>query len=111
MGGKYFSANEYRAKLELLSFLNVLWVLESRRFSRAMLMNQLDVPYSIARAFSQGKSKNAFSCYRCLSDADPKVINAINELVAAIGQAEKIDKLLNKPVIEGGFYKDARSQK
>ncbi|MFT4804887.1 MAG: hypothetical protein ACI9YE_002102, partial [Psychroserpens sp.] len=36
---------------------------------------------------------------------------AINELVAAIGQAEKIDKLLNKPVIEGGFYKDARSQK
>jgi hypothetical protein len=74
-------------------------------------MNQLDVPYSIARAFSQGKSKNVFSCYKRLTDADPKVINAINELVAAIGQAEKIDKLLNKPVIEGGFYKDARSQK
>jgi hypothetical protein len=111
MRGKYLGIHEYRARCELLSFLNVLWVLESRRFSRAMLMNELGVPYSIARAFSQGKSKNAFSCYKRLTDADPKVINAINELVAAIGQAEKIDKLLNKPVIEGGFYKDARSQK
>jgi hypothetical protein len=70
-----------------------------------MLMNELGVPYSIARAFAQGKSKNAFSCFRSLSDADPKVINVINELVAAIGQAEKIDKLLNKSLIEGGMYK------
>ena len=105
MRGKYLGIHEYRARCELLSFLNLLWALESRRFSRAMLMNELSVPYSIARAFAQGKSKSAFSCYRRLFDADPKVINAINELVAAIGQAEKVDKLLNKPPIEGGMYK------
>ena len=105
MRGKYLGIHEYRARCELLSFLNLLWVLDSRRFSRTMLMNQLSVPYSIARAFAQGKSKNAFSCYRRLSDADPKVINVINELVAAIEQAEKVDKLLNKPPIEGGMYK------
>jgi hypothetical protein len=111
MGGKYFGANEYRAKLELLSFLNLLWVLDKRRFSRTMLMKQLNVPYSIARAFSKGKGKNAHSCFRQLSDAEPRVIQAITELVERIEQARSIDKLLNKPVIEGGFYKDARSQK
>jgi hypothetical protein len=108
MRGKYLGIHEYRARCELLNFLNLLWALESRRFSRAMLMNELGVPYSIARAFSQGKSKNAFSCYKRLSDADPKVINVINELVAAIGQAEKVDKLLNKSPIEGGMYKGGK---
>jgi hypothetical protein len=108
MRGKYLGIHEYRARCELLSFLNLLWALESRRFSRAMLMNELGVPYSIARAFSQGKSKNAFSCYKSLFDADLKVVNAINELVSAIGQAEKVDKLLNKPLIEGGMYKGAK---
>jgi len=105
MRGKYLGIHEYRARNELLNFLNVLWFLEERRFSRATLMNQLGVPYSIARAFSQGKSKNAFSCYKQLSDADPKVVILIIELVAAIGQAEKVDKLLNKPPLEGGMYK------
>ena len=37
--------------------------------------------------------------------ADPKVVILIIELVAAIGQAEKVDKLLNKPPLEGGMYK------
>ena len=111
MGGKYFGANEYRAKLELLSFLNLLWVLDNKRFSRNMLMKQLSVPYSIARAFAKGKGKNAHSCYRTLFDVDPKVIQAITELVERIEQARSIDKLLDKPVIEGGFYKDVRSQK
>jgi len=105
MRGKYLGIYEYRARSELLSFLNILWVLDKKRFSRAMLMNELGVSYSIARAFSQGKSKNAFSCYKRLSDADPKVINVIHELVAAIGQAERVDKLLNKPLVEGGMYK------
>jgi hypothetical protein len=106
MRGKYLGIYEYQARCDLLNFLNLLWALDAKRFSRAMLMNELVVPYSIARAFSQGKSKSAFSCYKRLSDADPKVINAIIELVAAIGQAEKIDKLLNKPSIEGGMYKE-----
>ena len=105
MRGKYLGIHEYQARNDLVNFLNLLWALESRRFSRAMLMNQLGVPYSIARAFSQGKSKSAYSCYRKLSDADPKVVMVIFELLAAIEQAEKIDKLLNKPLIEGGMYK------
>lgn len=108
MRGKYLGIHEYRARSELLNFLNLLWVLESRRFSRAMLMNQLGVPYSIARAFSQGKSKNVFSCYKRLSDADPKVVIAIKELVAKIPQAERVDKLLNKPPIEGGIYRSKK---
>jgi hypothetical protein len=89
----------------------LLWALDNKRFSRTMLMKQLNVPYSIARAFSQGKSKNAHSCYRAISDAEPRVLQVIIELVERIEQARSIDKLLNKPVIEGGFYKDARSQK
>ncbi|NQZ89446.1 MAG: hypothetical protein HRT54_17865 [Colwellia sp.] len=76
-----------------------------------MLMKQLSVPYSIARAFSRGKGNKAHSCYRSLSDADPKVIKAITELVKQVEQARSLDQLLNKPNIEGGFYKDARSQK
>ena len=76
-----------------------------------MLMTQLSVPYSIARAFSKGKGNNVHSCYRTLSDAEPKVIKAIIELVKQIKQARSLDQLLNKPNIEGSIYKDARSQK
>jgi len=105
MRGKYLGIYEYSARSELLSFLNILWVLDKKRFSRAMLMNELGVSYSIARAFSQGKSKSAYSCYRKLSDAEPRVIEAILELVAEIEQSERVDKLLNKPLVEGGMYK------
>jgi hypothetical protein len=36
---------------------------------------------------------------------------AIKELILAIFQSGKIDKLLNKPLIEGGMYKYMRSKK
>jgi len=108
MRGKYLGIYEYQARNDLVNFLNLLWALESRRFSRAMLMNELGVPYSIARAFSQGKSKSAHSCYRKLSDADPKVIKAILGLVSQIEQSERVDKLLNNPLIEGGMHKEKK---
>lgn len=108
MRGKYLGIYEYQARNDLLTFLNLLWILDEKRFSRAMLMNELNVPYSIARAFSQGHSKNAHSCYRKLSDVEPKVILAITELLEAIEQAGKMDKLMNNPPIEGGMYKEQK---
>ncbi len=105
MRGKYLGIHEYRARSDLLNFLNILWVLDAKRFSRAMLMKELGVPYSIARAFSKGLSKSAHSCYRKLSDADPKIVRAIAELLEAIELAEKIDKLVNNPLMESGMYR------
>jgi len=110
MGGKYFGEHEYRAKLELLSFLNLLWVLEQKRFSRTALIKDLGVPYSIARCFSEGKGKNPYHCYKSIHD-EPERAQAIRELVANINQARKIDKLLNKPAIEGDFFKDKRRER
>jgi hypothetical protein len=111
MGGKYIGIYEYRAKVDLLNFLNLLLVLDKRRFSRTMLMKELYVPYSIARAFAKGKGKNVHSCYRKLSDADPKVIEAITLLVQIIEQGARTDKLVGNTTFEGDFFKDARSKK
>lgn len=111
MPNKYCGVYEYKAKAELLNFLEILWVLDERRFSRKILMENFKVPYSIARAFSLGKSKNPYDCYRKLNDANPKVIKAIITLVDQIEQAKAIDKLSQKPTIEGGFYEDSRTMK
>ncbi|MBB1317820.1 hypothetical protein H5123_09215 [Shewanella sp. SR43-4] len=110
MGGKYYGEHEYRAKLELLNFLNLLWVLEQKRFSRAVLMRDLEVPYSIARCFSEGKGKNPYHCYKSIHD-EPDKAKAIRELVANISQARNVDKLLDKPVVEGDFFKDKRRER
>jgi hypothetical protein len=107
MGSKYFGEHEYRAKLELLNFLNLLWVLEQRRFSRTALMRDLEVPYSIARCFSEGKGSNPYHCYKSVHD-EPIKAQAIRELVVNINQARYVDKLLDKPVVEGDFFKDKR---
>ena len=87
MPNKYYGVYEHRAKAELLNFLELLWMLDERRFSRTMLMEVLHVPYSIARAFSLGKSKKPYDCYRKLSDVNPHIIEAIFALVSQIDQA------------------------
>jgi len=111
MPNKFYGVFEHGAKAVLLNFLELLWMLDERRFSRTMLMESLHVPYSIARAFSLGKSKKPYDCYRKLSDVNPQVIEAIIALVSQIEQARATDKLLEKPTIEGSFYKDTRKNK
>lgn len=111
MPTKYFGRYEYAARLELLHFLNMLWILDQKRFSRNMLIKSLNVPCSIARAYSRGKGKNVHECYRNLSDIEPKTLQAISELVAKINQTKTVDKLLGNPIIESAIYKDYRSKK
>ncbi len=110
MGGKYLGEHEYRTKMELLNFLNLLWVLDQKRFSRTALMRDLGVPYSIARCFSEGKGVNPYHCYKSIHD-EPEKAQAIRELVININQARKVDKLLDKPVVEGDFFKDKRRKR
>ncbi|MEP4888490.1 MAG: hypothetical protein ABJV04_00565 [Aliiglaciecola sp.] len=110
MSSKYQGVYEYNAKVELLNFLELIWVLDSKRFSRSTLINILKVPNSIARAFSQGKSKNSHLCYKNISDVNPKIIEAIVSLVFRIEQARAIDKLLENPKFEGGFFRNPRSK-
>jgi hypothetical protein len=111
MPSKYFGKHEYRARLELLQFLEMLWLLDKRRLSRNMLIKSLNVPYSIARAYSQGKGKNVHECYRKLSDIDLGTLTAINELVSKINQTKRVDNLLGNPNFESAIYKDYRSKK
>jgi hypothetical protein len=111
MPSKYFGKYEYGARLELLQFLNMLWVLDKKRFSRNMLIQSLNVPCSIARAYSKGKGKNVHECYRNLSDIEPRTLAAISELVAYIKQTKSVDDLLGNPNFESAIYKDYRSKK
>ena len=111
MANKYCGIYELKAKADLLNFLELLWVIDKRRFSRKMLMEQLNVPFSIARAFSKGKDKNVFNCYRKLADVDIRIISAVLTLVNQIEQARAVDRLLEKPTVEGGFYKDTRTDR
>tara|TARA_R110000868_G_scaffold70026_2_gene206173 strand:- start:365 stop:730 length:366 start_codon:yes stop_codon:yes gene_type:complete len=111
MSSKYFGKHEYGARLELLQFLTLLWMLDKKRFSRNMLIKALNVPYSIARSYSQGKGKNVHECYRKLSDVDTRTIKAIKALVAKINEAKRIDQYLGSPKIESAIYKDYRSKK
>lgn len=105
---KYFGKYETRARLELLQFLTLLWVVDKRRFSRNMLIKALNVPSSIARAYSQGKGKNVHECYRKLSDVDVRTVEAIAEMVAKINEARRVDEYLDSPKFESAIYKDFR---
>ena len=89
----------------------MLWVLDKRRFSRQMLIKNLNVPRSIARAYSKGKGKNVHECYRNLSDIELRTIGAINALVTNLSQAKRVDELLGSTKIESAIYRDYRSKK
>jgi len=111
MSSKYFGQYESRARLDLLQFLEMLWILDKRRFSRHMLIKNLNVPCSIARAYSKGKGKNVHECYRKLSDIELRTIGAINALVANLSQSKRVDELLGSAKIESAIYRDYRSKK
>jgi hypothetical protein len=65
---RYSGLEEQRAKYELLHYLELDCLISKKRFSRRQL-ESLSVPYSIARAFTQGKPLS--NTYQSLNEAAP----------------------------------------
>ncbi len=99
---RYSGLEEQRAKYELLHYLELDCLISKKRFSRRQL-ESLSVPYSVARAFTQGKPLS--NIYKSINEADPKLVWLIKELANWCRYARQLDKIRNNPNVETNIYK------
>jgi hypothetical protein len=100
--GRYSGIKEQRAKYELLHYLELDCLISKKRFSRRQL-ESLSVPYSVARAFTQGKPLS--NTYKSINEADPKLVWLIKELANWCRYAAQLDKIKGNPNIETNIYR------
>jgi hypothetical protein len=99
---RYSGIEEQRAKYELLHYLELDCLISNKRFSRRQL-ESLSVPYSVARAFTQGKSLS--NTYNSINEADPELVWLIKELANWCRYAAQLDKKRKNPNVETNIYK------
>lgn len=99
---RYSGIEEQRAKYELLHYLELDYLISKKRFSRRQL-ESLSVPYSITRAFTQGKP--SINTYKSINEADPKLVWLIKELASWCRCAAQIDKIRSNPNVETNIYR------
>lgn len=99
---RYSGIEEQRAKYELLHYLELDCLISKNRFSRRQL-ESLSVPYSVTRAFTQGKA--SINTYKSINDADPRLVWLIKELASWCRYADQLDKKRNNPNVETKIFK------
>jgi hypothetical protein len=100
--GRYSGIKEQRAKYELLHYLELDCLISKKRFSRRQL-ESLSVPYSVARAFTQGKPLS--NTYKSINEADPKLVWLIKGLANWCRYAAQLDKIKGNPNVETNIYR------
>ncbi len=100
--GRYSGVEEQRAKYELLHYLELDCLISKKRFSRRQL-ESLSVPYSVTRAFTQGKPLS--NTYKSINEADPKLVWLIKELANCCRYAAQLDKIRDNPNVETNIFK------
>lgn len=100
---RYSGVEEQRAKYELLHYLELDYLISKNRFSRRQL-ESLSVPYSVTRAFTQGKP--LINTYKSINEADPKLVWLIKELASWCRHATQLDKIKGNTNIETNIYRN-----
>lgn len=99
---RYSGIEEQRAKYELLHYLELDYLISKKRFSRRQL-ESLSVPYSITRAFTQGKPLT--NTYKSIDEADPRLVWLIRELANWCRFSAELDKKRKNPNVETNIFK------
>jgi len=99
---RYSGIEEQRAKYELLHYLELDCLISNKRFSRRQL-ESLSVPYSVTRAFTQGKP--SINIYNSIEEADPKLVWLIMELANWCRDAAQIDKIKGNINVKTNIYR------
>lgn len=99
---RYSGIEEQRAKYELFHYLEHDCLISKKRFSRRQL-ESLSVPYSITRAFIQGKA--SINTYKSIDEADTKIVWLIRELANWCRYADRLDKIMHNPNVETNIFK------
>jgi len=98
---RYTGIEEQRAKYELLHYLELDCLISKKRFSRRQL-ESLSVPYSVTRAFTQGKPQT--NIYNSINEADPRLVWLIKELANWCRYSAQLDKIRKNPNVETKIY-------
>lgn len=102
---RYTGVGEQKAKYELLHYLEIDYILSKKRFSRKQLIEELSVPYSVARAFAKGKGRSNRNTYKSIYEADPELAWLIKELAKQCRVFAYLDKIKGNPNIETNIYR------
>ena len=101
---RYKGVEEQIARYELLHTLQLFNLIHPKRFSRKQLIEGLNVPHAVARAFSRGKGRSNKNLYQSINEADPKLVWLIRELANWCRYAAQLDKIRKNPNVETKVY-------
>ena len=101
---RYKGIEEQLAKYDLLHYLEIDYLISKKRFSRKQLIEDLSVPYSVARAFSSSKGRSTKNTYKSIHEADPKLVWLVKELAKQCKVSAYLDKIKGNPNVPTNIY-------